>query len=270
MIPKIKPDKLDNKFFIIKGTNNNISSLYYLDTTITNSSLVLKPSTTISMDVNTKTFKIDNRIELNISKTFNNFNFNDIKDIINKDFINKITKLGKQNRNDYKDINLDISVKEYKFDISRKIRSKFNSASNIIGSIGRLGPAQYTISNSKTYDYILSYINKDDILVFDNAILNIGGMPYLIDNSIEDDIILFGRKNEIDRTGVHCLILTDDDNNIRFDKIDSPYSPYSKLIMYYKLIEIGNEIQTQYLSINTRDITHFRYKKLQRIKELYG
>ena len=193
---------------------------------------------------------------------------------MNKDYIQKISELGDQHREMQLGLNrkFDINVHDMRkrgMTPDRGIIAKFNNASNLIATEGRIGPAQFIVSNSKTYKYILSFIGGMQYLYKGNE-LWIGNMPYIINESVEDDKILLGRKNQIDQPGTHCLIMVDDGGYIQFQKMVNPDNFDTKLVMYYCIDNVGFHTYYQIMKLDTRDIAYYRNLKLQRIKEIYG
>lgn len=296
MLPKIKPELFENKLFTIKGTPNYTTTVSFIDFQMSNQSgwntvagnsfgslslqNVLPPTptiSTISSNVFQKTFNLNNKIEFNVSNsTLFKLNPEDIKKIITNKFIEKITELGKYNResnieNQKYNISITKLKKEVKesYTIARKIISKILMSGNNIAMNGRIGPAQYLISNSKTYDYIMNYLTHIEI-IYDNNNVKIGNMIYYVDDAVQDDVIVFGRKNKIEQTGVHCLILTDDEGYVQYQQINNPYSLSTKFVLFYEIIDVGFTPEKQYMTIDTRDISYKRFKKLERIKEIYG
>jgi hypothetical protein len=284
MIQKIKPEYFETELFKIKETKEDKLSIMFVDfqysSPATNSQ---NNYPTISSGVFTKYVTLDSMAitipsegsSLSFSPTGPLVNISDmLLDELNKKFIEIISDLGEKNRELAHIKNFDINISDMKkkqMDISRGIIAKIHNISNYIATQGRIGPAQYIISNYKTYSYILKYLGNVNIL-FKNNELWIGNIKYIIDinNNVEEDTILIGRKNSIDQPGVHCLILTDENGDILFDEFVEPINYTKTYIMYYKIVELGFHPQSQYYKIKTRDITYYRNLKLQRIKELYG
>ena len=265
----MKPKELENNFFTIERTTQDIANVIFMDfqysapIPTTNTSFP-----TLSPNIFQKTVKV-----LPITFLKKDFNSENIKKEINKDFFKVITDLAKQHRELSLDKNFDIDIKELKRKgdyITRSIIAKSNNVSNLIALKGRIGPSQYLASNSKTYDYILKYIGHNRFLFNQNGTMMIGNMQYIIDDNIEDDIILFGRKNKIEQPGVHCLILTDDKGDILVHETVDPEMINNKVTIYYKIIDLGFHPYYQFYFIKTRGVGYYRNLKLQRIKELYG
>jgi hypothetical protein len=268
MLPKIESKLFNNDFYEVKGVNTQTPTISFIG--FQSSPNANSNFGTISLNLYNKTFNLK---QLKITVPIF-LNFNDIKDVylvyqqikieINKEYFKKITDLGEQHRN------IDL-----KFDITNRQLNKGNiiiprllSASNYIATQGRIGPAQWIVSNKKTYNFFLSYL-KDNLSYDQNNNLIIGNMKWIINNFIDDDIALLGRKNKLDGPGASCFFLTDDKDNIIFTEIiNSPYSRKRDFIIHYAVEDFGNQSYLQYFKINTKDISYYRYKKLLKIKEL--
>ena len=274
---KIKTELFDNKFYIVKGVNNK-ANIQFVDLQKTSSQ-----QGQISPQIFTKNIQLHRLdIPVSINANINDLQetyilYNHIKNEINKEYFKLITELGEKNRIDAPMNHFDISITKLKeiypnHDIGKIIISKFISSSNYIATEGRIGPARWITSNNKTYKYILD--NLLDSTYLDNNLL-IGNIPYIINDAIDDDIILLGRKNTISQPGVFCTILTDENGYIiiqeHFNYQDYNPGIYQKtLSIYYSVDEIGFNPKTQFLKLNTKSLGYYRAKKLQRIKELYG
>jgi hypothetical protein len=281
MIPKINIKYLENDIYSIISSKNITSSISYIDFSYTQPQPTLNASSssaygTVSPNVYLKNIQLK-RLEIPINTFLCNTNnteqiFNIIKHEINKDAYKMITLLGEKSRitmpTNLSDFNIKKLKDKYNDRLSRSIIAKFISLSNYIANNGRIVPAQYVISNFKTYNYILNNLDPID-LTYDkkgNFFIDNGHTPYLIDDLIDDDIIIFGRKTQNDQSGVHCAILTDENNDIIFQEVKSFDNFNNKLIMFYEVFDIGKNPEYQYIKINTRTLEYYRNKKLQRIK----
>ena len=293
---KIKTELFDNKFYTVKGVNQIISNISFIDFTtsppissigLSNSPMSIglsnSPMSTISPNIYQKTIQL-HKLDIPISiDKFSNIGdlqethilYNNIKNAINKEYFKIITELGEKNRVDSPVDRLDIFIDKLKKDypksgeLGRNIYSKFMSSSNYIATNGRIGPGQWLVSNTKTYKYIINYLNMELMYDADSNLL-IGNMPYVVNDLIDDDIILMGKKNNISQPGVNCVILTDDDGYIITQEYISS-TGYSKILsVFFSIDDIGLNPEHQFFKINTRSLTYYRCKKLKRIKELYG
>jgi len=273
MIPKINVKFLENDFYNVKGTNIQNVNIAYIDFLYQQAQTqTLQPSThfnTITPQVYTKNISLTKTLQIPIdyyTKDKDIFYF--IKNELNKEFFKKITILGEQHR--LKTINFDIDIQKIKqnsIHVGSSILNRLVSISNYIYTESRIGPAQYFISNKKTYNYILSYISDINLTYKDNKLM-IGNTPFIINDSIDDDIILVGRKNSLEQSGVHYLIYTDKNNNIELHEIMGFMN--RNLILHYEIFDIGIGPELQYLKINTQSIAYYRNKKLQKIKAIYN
>lgn len=266
-LPKIKPEQFENDYFSIKGTPLLNTTLAFVDFQYSSNVGSLNnsiPMSTISPNIFQKS------VQLKPLVFHNTLNVSNIANEFNKNFIKIISDLGEKHRNVDPVKIFDININDMRrkgMSPDRGIIAKLNNVSNYIATEGRIGPAQFIVSNSKTYTYILKHISSMGL--FKGKVLWIGNMPYKIDNSVEDDIILFGRKNRIDQPGVHCLILTDEDGYIQFQSLVDP-NLNTKIMLHYNIVDVGFQPYNQFFKINTRDITYYRNLKLQKIKEIYG
>ena len=282
---RLKPELFDNKFYIVKPVNRDVVNVQFIDFQYSTNPA---PSTVypnvIGPNIFTKTIKlhrldipIDRFMKMDETKETYLF-YNQIKNEINKDFIRIITELGEKHRIDSPMDRLDIDItklkKTYPEDskekIGRKIISKCISSSSYIATDGRIGPAQWVTSNNKTYKFILDNLSDDILTYDDDKNLLVGGMPYIINDEIGDDIILLGRKNTLEQPGVICTILTDDNGYIYTQEVSGFNSYQRTLSIYYSVDDIGFNSIRQFLKLNTRSLSYYRAKKLRRIKELYG
>lgn len=290
MLPKIKSEFLNNVYYSVNNVNSPQVNISYMDYqySTTSSTTTFQNGNgsypiTISPNIYTKTIKLDYlEISLNPFMNINNMNveqliFSQIRNEIDKSYIKKLTELGKKHRISAPVNSLDINIKDIKLQcepenksVSRNIISKFMMANNYIATIGRIGPAQWLMSNSKTYRYILSILDSNDLTFVNNNIM-FGNIPYVVNDLIDDDIMLLGRKNDVTTTGIHCFILTDDNGYIYFQEdISSMYNLQKQYRIYYKIEDYGSNPEYNFLQLNTRTISYYRAKKLQRIKDVYG
>jgi hypothetical protein len=263
MLPRIKIKDIENELFTINGVNNHIVEINHIDFVQTTSI----PNIQIQNIYPTIITPVVYRKQVNLTPLHVNVKYNTIDDIkqeLTKKFIIKITELGKKHREKSEIKNkLDIDIKKLE---SRKIISKFISNGSNITVQGRIGPGQFLISNSNTYKDILKRLVEDDINITynDKLQLTLTTLTYFIDNSVEDDIVLMGRKNKIDTPGVHCSIEIDENGFIKFKECQE-----NIIKLFYSIYDIGYNPEYQYYAIFIRDILYIRNKKLNKIKEIY-
>lgn len=272
MIPIINADLFENPFYTVKPINQPTAQVSYVDfvwAPPTNSSNfgTITPSI-MSKTINVKklVIPIDPYLNYKIEPLYL---YNLIKNEINKDFFSVVTNLGEQHRK--LDLKFDIIIRDIKKtnkNVGRVIISRLNMTSSYIATQSRIGPAHWFTANSKTYNYILSHL-QDEVLTYNQDMIPmIGTTPFIINDSIDDDIILVGRKNKIDSSGVHCFILTNEQKSIEFQEIMNTGFYNKDLVMYYAMEDIGNSSYKQYMKINTETLAYERYKKLKRIESL--
>jgi len=279
MLPQIKTKLLENDFYTVKDINNTMSEISYIDMTYT-SATSTSPAI-VTPNIFKKLIKL-HKLEISISKYVNMFDIQDVHNIysiikkeIDNEFFKKATELGDKNRFDAPIDRLDIDIDKIKTEcegnrekMSRFVMSKCINSSNIIAVNGRIGNAHWISSNRKTYNYLINYF---DSFSYDGKKINIGNIQFNINDSVDDDILLIGRKNSIDQPGVHCFVLTDEDGYILFNEYITVGDPFNKTyIIYYAIEDIGTQVETQYLKLKTRSISYYRRKKLEKIKALYG
>lgn len=270
-IPRISIDILKNNYYSVNPTNHINTHISYVDFTTTSSTMtpnIFHKNITL----NKLSISLPNNFNFNYSYNNNQINaqyflYDQIRKELNKEYFKKITQLGELHRNG--DVKFDIDIKNITENTGKRIYARLLNASNYIATQGRYGPAQWIISNTKTYNYILSHLI--DLTLNYNSInqLMIGNAPYIIDDLIDDDIILLGRQNKIESSGVHCFILCDTNSNIELQQLSS-LAGESELQMFYTIEDIGTHPEYQYMKINTRSISYYRYKKLEKIKEIYN
>lgn len=289
MLPKIKTELFDNIFYSVSNVNNDNVHISYMDyqiTTTTSSTTTIMtgnvPYPTIGLSLFTKNIKLK-KMDLMLTPFFDQLDINTVKHIysqikneLDKDFFKKVAELGEKSRLMTSIGRLDIDIAKLKIEyngdvekISRNIISKCISSGSSIAVNGRIGPAHWIVSNQKTYNYILNYL-KTDLVNYSNNQITIGGISYNVNNSVDDDILLLGRKNEPNISGVHCFILTDENGDIYIQENINTSSFQKTISIYYSIDDIGTYPEYQYLKLNTRSLSYYRAKKLQRIKNLYG
>ena len=275
---KFKIEEFENDLYQIKDTPNKNFSLMFIDFQYSNTNT---NTNVIGPNVFQKTSQLNKMVFYN-SK---GLTIEHIKNELNKEFIKKVTELGEKNR-DNAPPKFDLYVDEWRrkdspsfmgdYDneesrdhgIARRIVAKINNISNYIATTARVGPAQYLLSNIRTYNFILNYL-KDYILFKDNQLF-IGGIKYVVDNNVEDDIIVVGRKNALDQPGVHCVLLTDENGYVNVYEHADPINFNTNAVLGYAIIDVGFNPEYHYFKMKTRSLAYYRNQKLQKIKQIYG
>ena len=274
-IPPINVQIFKNDYYSVnpvKKINNTLSFIDF-NTSIPQPTSASYP--TITPNIYQKNFTL-NKLSISIGNSYkynnNQINFqyflyDQIKNELNKVFFNKITKLGELHRSG--DVNFDISNISNNEKSGKRIYARLLNANNYIAAQGRFGPAQWIISNTKTYNYILSQLIDLTLNYNSSSQLLIGNAPYIINDLIDDDIILLGRQNQMESSGVHSFLLCDNNGNIELQLITYSTGD-SEVQLYYGIEDIGLHPEYQFMKINTRSISYYRYKKLEKIKEIYN
>jgi hypothetical protein len=211
---------LENIFYTVKPSEQRVISLMFVDfhhNQEENQNVVPGP------DIFTKMSSLNEHI---ISEDFNKQLFDE--------YIDKTITLSKKNRETELGEKFDITLKkwedewkesfamaseeEIKKSKLRKIISKLNSCSSYIAMNGRIGPAQFVITNQKTYDFLKE--------ILDDYVDNLGNMRIHISDKVEDGDILLGRKNEIHIPGVILVIMQGEDKLAT--RIISEADPYGE------------------------------------------
>ena len=266
---QIKPEYLNNDFYTITPINQQQVQVFCSD-------FQLSPTSTsiISFTPTSKIVNANKKLMISIPSYTNLIDIDYIKEVffiikneINKDFFKEITMLGEQHRNN-QELKFDVIPLDIKKDsiyLGDGIYNRLNNACNYLASKNGIGPAEWLISNGKTYNHLLSFMLNMNLVYNKNGQLMINNKPFFIDESITDDILLIGRKNTVNQPGVHCYILTDSNDNILFNEIISSGMNKS-LLMYYAMEDIGSHSYLQYFKINTTNLAYQRYKKIKKIE----
>ena len=266
----------ENDIYSIIPAINSMNSITYMDFNY-NSNNNKNSYNTINSSIYQKSIQLDYfEIEYNPYLNNNNLLYKDIfykiKNRIDKDIFTLIKNLGEKNRlNAPSNItNFNIEQIKKETNVTKNITQKISGINSYIYTQGRLGPSNYIISNNKTYKYIFDNLDINEI-IFDNKsnYLTISNIPYLINDNIDDDIILIGRKSSKNTPGVYCAILTDKDGNIIINEMSDIYYNKKKIIQY-SVFDIGNNPEYQFMKLDIRSLSYYRGKKLKRIKQIYG
>lgn len=209
------------------------------------------------------------------------FNMMDIlKEQIRKSFIEKIKDLGELNRTS-KDVppsdRFDLNMIEFKKkeliegkneseSIARRMLPQIIRCGSMIAHNGRIGPGNYLLMNKNTYEYLEPFFQSLGNIYYNNdqfddfykscryakrnpledeiIIAKFSSFDIIIDEGVDDDRIIMGRKNEIDMPGVIVPLLTDEEGNVSYEKKDN------KIELKYKVVDIGFFPERQYYSIH--------------------
>jgi len=267
---KINITELENPFYKIKGSLNKNNEICYFDYN-QNYQNNLSTLNEIQHNVFKKTINWKHMI---IPEKY--FSKEKLIDNINTEFIHIIKNLGDKHRknSDPERLNLNLNkikdLKPFLLDdtiLSRKFIAKCNIISDVIAYEGRIGPSNYILMNYGTYQYLEMYLKISQHSGYktknkhNNFVLNFSNLGIYIFSEISDDVIVFGRKNSMDQTGVFLLIKTDEENNIDY------YIDYQKNInINYNIVEIGMNPELHFFTAEFEKLlVHSRKLKLEKL-----
>jgi len=281
MISPFNIKELENPLFEVKGSDKNYFELSFID---------FKQSTTSNLSTQTSTNTYSNIISPSVYRTvvqlqpytFQNYAYIDselILDKIKEDFVKNLVILGNKSRelsdakNEF-DITLK-DIKKSKQNHSHIIHNKLNLLKGSIGFKGRLGPANFFISNHKVFRYLCEQADSMTFSSKDKNLYTLDNTNYVVNQNMPDDIMIAGRKNNTTQSGIHCVILTDKNGFVNIDRQEIQYLGFPPEVktmytIYYAIVDVGSQPELQYYTINTTDISYQRYKKLKNIQEIYG
>jgi hypothetical protein len=209
---------------------------------------------------------------------------NELTQVISKEIVAKIRSLGAKNRisntcpkNSDGTSKFDFNVDNYLYGnsanipggetthtIQRKLVAKINNASNFIATDGRIGPAQYLVTNGNIASvlqdiagYILNPTNVGKLNT--NGQLypmgNIGNISIYVDpyQRWDDNQIYVGRKNTIDQPGLVFIpyLMAQSISLIS----ESTFAPRMLIRSRYAVSDIGFFPEKQFMTIKVTD-TH--------------
>lgn len=271
MLPIINISELENDFYSVSDSFYSVYTsqvIEYTNTTqtqtasLTRGSLYTSLYSTIQPNVYRKTTQLDNYVfdcKLNITQDELNYHIkNTIKTQLNNDFITKLYDVSSDGRKKTSDNGrFDISLKNFKYNQDKNvvnIYDKFISLCNYIAISGRIGSGTFMMFNKNVYNQLYKYINNN---IYSNTI------HYEISDLITNDVIIFGRKNELSHPGIHAIIQTDENNNIKFIQSETPYN--TRYCYSFKIDTFGSTVENQYLMVDTKNLSDYRYEKLKQI-----
>lgn len=206
---------------------------------------------------------------------------NELTQTISKQIVNKVRELAEENRASHttpKDANgvskFDFNVDNYVavsgpapggetyHSIQRKLVAKINNASNFIATDGRVGPAQYLVTNGNLAS-VLQDVAGYTINPAGTGKLNTNGQLYPMGNigniSIyvdpymrwEDNRIFLGRKNSVDQPGLIFVpyLMAQSISLIS----EATWAPRMLIRSRYAITDIGFFPWKQFMSINVTD-----------------
>lgn len=204
---------------------------------------------------------------------------NELSQNISKEIVEKIKELGEKNRASYTvpkvagvskfDLNVDTYLAgvapggETTHSVQRKLISKVNNGSNYIANEGRVGPAQYIVTNGNiasvlqdTATYTLSTIPGGSNLNTNGQLYpvgKIGAMTLYVDPYMrwDDNRIFLGRKNSVDQPGLLFLpyLMAQSISLIS----EATWAPRMMIRSRYAVADVGFFPEKQFLSIHVTD-----------------
>ena len=201
---------------------------------------------------------------------------NELTQTISKQIVAKIVTLAEENRasntvpSNKFDFNVDNYVKlgantpggETTHSIQRKLVAKINNASNFIATDGRVGPAQYLVTNGNLASvlqdiagYTINPVNAGKLNT--NGQLypmgNIGNISIYVDPYMrwDDNRIFLGRKNSVDQPGLIFVpyLMAQSISLIS----ENTFAPRMLIRSRYAIVDIGFFPQKQYMAIHVTD-----------------
>jgi len=182
-----------------------------------------------------------------------------LKNYLNVEFTNIIKELGEKSRsskNTSLNLSSDIDINKWREEtpliigdnlaLIRRIIAKFNNCSNYIATSGRIGPAQFIITN----DIINKYLYD---LTGDLMFLN--RLKYFVCKNLDNSEIVLGRKNEIDQPGV-CLIVKETSLNELYENDNKKY-----IKLKYNFSINGFMPESQYFLIKNNFLDYAKIKE---------
>lgn len=205
---------------------------------------------------------------------------NELSQTISKEIVEKVKELGEQNRNSHTtpkvgttskfDFDVDAYVSswtvgggETSHSLQRKLVSKVNNASNYIANEGRVGPAQYIVTNgnlASVMQDVASYTINPPV---GGANLNtngqlypvgkVGGMTLYVDPYMrwDDNRIFLGRKNSVDQPGLLFLpyLMAQSISLIS----EATWAPRMLIRSRYAVADVGFFPEKQFMSLHVTD-----------------
>ncbi len=211
---------------------------------------------------------------------------NELTQVISKEIVGKIRNLALKNRTSYTapkdvtgliskfDLNVDTYITalsagagggamgETTHSIQRKLIAKINNASNFIATDGRIGPAQYLVTNGNLASviqdiagYTINPVNAGKLNT--NGQLypmgNVGNIAIYVDPYMrwDDNYIFLGRKNSVDQPGLLFIpyLMAQSISLIS----EATWAPRMLIRSRYAVADIGFFPEKQFMAIAVTD-----------------
>jgi hypothetical protein len=205
---------------------------------------------------------------------------NELSQNISKEIVEKVKELAEKNRASYTvpkvgtvskfDFNVDTYLSggwapggETTHSLQRKLISKVNNGSNYIANEGRVGPAQYIVTNGNlasvlqdTATYALASIPGGSNLNTNGQLYPVGkinNMTLYVDPYMrwDDNRIFLGRKNSVDQPGLLFLpyLMAQSISLIS----EATWAPRMMIRSRYAVADIGFFPEKQFLALHVTD-----------------
>ena len=205
---------------------------------------------------------------------------NELSQTISKEIVQKVKELAELNRASHTtpkvagvskfDFDVDTYVSswtvgggETSYSLQRKLVSKVNNASNYIANEGRVGPAQYIVTNgnlASVMQDVASYVIQPPV---GGANLNtngqlypvgkVGGMTLYVDPYMrwDDNRVFMGRKNSVDQPGLLFLpyLMAQSISLIS----EATWAPRMLIRSRYAVADVGFFPEKQFLALHVTD-----------------
>ena len=209
---------------------------------------------------------------------------NELSQTISKEIVEKVKELAELNRASHTtpkvgtlskfDFDVDTYVSswtvgggETSYSLQRKLVSKVNNASNYIANEGRVGPAQYIVTNgnlASVMQDVASYTIQPPV---GGANLNtngqlypvgkVGGMTLYVDPYMrwDDNRVFLGRKNSVDQPGLLFLpyLMAQSISLIS----EATWAPRMLIRSRYAVADIGFFPEKQFMAMHVTDQTGY-------------
>ena len=209
---------------------------------------------------------------------------NELSQTISKEIVEKVKELAELNRASHTtpkvagvskfDFDVDTYVSswtvgggETSYSLQRKLVSKINNASNYIANEGRVGPAQYIVTNgnlASVMQDVASYTIQPPV---GGANLNtngqlypvgkVGGMTLYVDPYMrwDDNRVFMGRKNSVDQPGLLFLpyLIAQSISLIS----EATWAPRMLIRSRYAVADIGFFPEKQFLALHVKDLNGY-------------
>lgn len=208
---------------------------------------------------------------------------NELSQTISKEIVEAVKKLGELNRNSHTTPKL-AGVSKFDFDVDayfagnapggetthsaqRKLLAKVNNASNYIANEGRVGPAQYVVTNGNLASVIQDIAGYTLNPVVGGSNLNtngqlypvgkVGNMTLYVDPYMrwDDNRIFLGRKNSVDQPGLLFLpyLMAQSISLIS----EATWAPRMLIRSRYAVADVGFFPEKQFMAIHVTDVNGY-------------